>query len=59
MKAIEVDGDKLTINEKRMKMFKFYKFKYLDVDMIAVRRPNGVDLLQEIKRDEINNYSLV
>ena len=48
-----------TSNEKTMRMFNPYRFKYLDADMVAVRTPNGVEILQEIQyeqdRDEIEN----
>ena len=60
MKPIEVvDDERLTINQKSMKLFEPYRFKFLDCDMVAVRTPNGVELLQEIRyetdKEEINS----
>ena len=60
MKAVEVvDDSRLTINQKSMRLFEPYRFKFLECNMVAVRTPNGVELLQEIRyetdKEEINN----
>jgi hypothetical protein len=60
MKPVEVtNNEKLTINQKSMRLFEPYRFKFLDCNMVAVKTPNGVELLQELQyetdKEEINN----
>ena len=44
---IGIDGQ-LTLNEKGMEKYKEYRFKFLEVDMVAIKGDFGIELFQEI-----------
>jgi len=44
---VEIDGQ-LLLNERRMKKYEEYRFKFLGVDMVAIKGDFGIELFQEI-----------
>ena len=44
---VGIDGQ-LTLNEKRMEKYKEYRFKFLEVNMVAIKGDFGIEIFQEI-----------
>jgi len=52
---IKVRGDKVVINQEEMFPYRKYYFRYLDVNMVAIRvsDPDRVELFQEVESGKI------